>query len=55
MGLLLKVKIFLIIDDLFDEGIQPKQNKWLVPKPPPYEESLADALEGKKQIYIDVQ
>ena len=34
--------------DLFDEGIQPEQNKQLVPKPLTYEESLADGLEGIK-------
>ena len=33
------------LDDLFDDGIQPKQNKQLVPKPPTYKESLADILE----------
>ena len=33
---------------------RPKQNKQ-VPKPRPYEESLADVLEGKKQIYFDPQ
>ena len=43
------------LDDLFEEGIQPEQNKQLVPKPPTYEESLADVLEGKKQIYVDPQ
>ena len=26
------------LDDLFDEGIQPEQNKQLVPKPPTYKE-----------------
>lgn len=39
------------LDDLFDEGIPPEQNKQLAPKPPTYEESLADVLEGKKQVY----
>ena len=28
------------------------KNKQLVPKPPTYEESLADDLEGKKQMLI---
>ena len=32
------------VDDLFDENIQPEQNKQLVPKLPTYEESLADKL-----------
>ena len=41
--------------DLFDEEIQPEQNKQLVPKPPTYEETLADVLEGKKHIYADPQ
>ena len=43
------------LDDLFEEGIQPEQNKQLVPKPPTNEESLADGLEGKKKMYIDPQ
>ena len=45
------------LDDLivFDEGIRPEQNKQLVPKPPTYEESLADVLDGEKQIYVDHQ
>ena len=30
------------LDDLFDEELQPEQNKQLVPKPPTYEETLAD-------------
>ena len=35
MVLLLKIKKFLVmhVDDLFDERIQPEQNKQLVPKP----------------------
>ena len=37
------------IDDLFDEKVLPKQEKQLVPKPPTYEESLKDLLQGKKQ------
>ena len=41
------------LEDLFVEGIQPEQNKQLVPKPPAYEESLADVLEGKKRMYVD--
>ena len=43
------------LDDLFDEdGIQPEQNKQLVPKPLTYEETLADKLKGE-QIYVDPQ
>ena len=38
------------LDDLFEEGIQTEQNKQLVPKPPTYEESLADVLEGKTNV-----
>ena len=33
----------------------PQQEKQLVPKPPTYEESLQDLLEGKKEIYVDPQ
>ena len=41
---------------LFDEdGIQPEQNKQLVPKPPTSEQTLADVLEGKKKVYVDPQ
>ena len=44
------------IDDLFDEQpVPPQKEKQLVPKPPTYEESLADVLEGKKKIYFDPQ
>ena len=43
------------IDDLFGDYIPPQQEKQLVPKPPTYEESLADVLEGKKEIYVDPQ
>ena len=43
------------LDDLFDEGIQPEQSKQLVPKLSTYEESLAEFLEGKKQMYVDPQ
>ena len=41
------------LDDFFDEGLEKK--KQIVPKPPAYEESLKDILEGKKQIYVDPQ
>ena len=44
------------LGDLFDEQpVPPQQNKQLLPKPPTYEESLADILEGKKEIYVDPQ
>ena len=39
------------LDDFFDEGLVPENEKQIVPKPPTYEESLKDVLEGKKQIY----
>ena len=41
--------------DFFDEGLVPENEKQIVPKPPTYEESLMDVLEGKKQIYVDPQ
>ena len=37
-----------IPDYALDKEIQPEQNKHLVPKPPTYEESLADVLGGVK-------
>ena len=40
------------LDDFFDEGLVPENEKQIVPKPPTYEESLKDVLEGKKQIYV---
>ena len=43
------------LDDLFDEPVLPQQEKQLVPKPPTYEESLQDLLEGKKEFYVDPQ
>ena len=43
------------LDDFFDEGLVPENKKQRVPKPPAYEESLKDILEGKKQIYVDPQ
>ena len=43
------------LDNLFDEGLVPENEKQIVPKPPTYEESLKDILEGKKQIYVDPQ
>ena len=43
------------LGDLFDEQpVLPESEKQLVPKPPIYEESLEDILEGKK-IYVDPQ
>ena len=44
-----------VLDDFFDEGLAPENEKQIVPKPPTYEESLQDILEGKKQIYVDPQ
>ena len=43
------------LDNFFDEGLVPENEKQIVPKPPAYEESLKDILEGKKQIYVDPQ
>ena len=43
------------LDDFFDEDLVPENKKQIVPKPPAYEESLKDILEGKKQIYVDPQ
>ena len=43
------------LDDFFDEGLVPENEKQIVPKPPTYEESLKDILEGKKKIYVDPQ
>ena len=43
------------LDDFFDDGLGPENEKQIVPKPPTYEESLKDVLEGKKQIYVDPQ
>ena len=43
------------LEDFFDEGLVPENKKQIVPKPPTYEESLKDILEGKKQIYVDPQ
>ena len=43
------------LDDFFDEGLVPENEKQIVPKPPTYEESLKDILEGKKEIYVDPQ
>ena len=44
------------LGDLFDEQpVLPESEKQLVPKPPTYEETLADVLERKKEIYVDPQ
>ena len=43
------------LDDFFDEGLVPENEKQIVPKPPTYEESLKDISEGKDQIYVDPQ
>ena len=39
----------------FHEGLVPENKKQIVPKPPTYEESLMDVLEGKEQIYVNPQ
>ena len=38
------------IGELFEQPVLPQQEKQLVPKPPTYEESLQDILEGKKEF-----
>ena len=43
------------LDDLFDDYVPPQQEKQLMPKPPTYEESLQDLMEGKNEIYLDPQ
>ena len=43
------------LGDLFEQPALPQQEKQLMPKPPTYEESLQDLLEGKKEIYVDPQ
>ena len=43
------------LDEFFDEGLVPENETQIVPKPPTYEESLQDILEGKKQIYVNPQ
>ena len=35
------------LDDFFDEGLIPENKKQIIPKPPNYEESLKDILEGE--------
>ena len=41
------------LGELFEQPVLPQQEKQLVPKPPTYEESLQDILEGKKEIHVD--
>ena len=45
------------VEGLIDFGdyVPPQQEKQIVPKPPTYEESLSDVLEGKKEIYVNPQ
>ena len=45
------------VEGLIDFGdyVPPQQEKQLVPKPPTYEQSLEDILEGKKEIYVNPQ
>ena len=44
------------LGDLFDEQpVPPQRDKQTIPKPPTYEESLQDVIEGKKEIYVDPQ
>lgn len=43
------------LQNLYDEGVLPDTQKQIVPRPPSYEESSKDILEGKKQIYVDPQ
>jgi len=40
------------LGDLFDQPVLPENIKQIVPKPPTYEESLKDVLEGKKEICV---
>ena len=39
------------LDDFFDEGLVPENEKQIVPKPPTYEESLQDILEDMPPEY----
>ena len=43
------------VEGLIDFGdyVPPQQEKQIVPKPPTYEESLQDLMEGKKESYVD--
>jgi len=40
------------LGDLFDQPVLPENTKQIVPKPPTYEESLQDVLEGKKRFML---
>ena len=42
--------------DIFDEQpVLPESEKQIVPKPPTYDESLKDLLDGNKEMYVDPQ
>ena len=44
------------LGDIFDEQpVLPESDKQIVPKPPTYDESMKDLLDGKKEIYVDPQ
>ena len=43
------------LDDFFDEGLVPENEKQIVPKLPTYKEALKDILEGKKQKNVNPQ
>ena len=44
------------LGDIFDEQtVLPESEKQIVPKPPTYDESMKDLLDGKKEIYVDPQ
>ena len=53
----MKMEVFQTMDYMifFYEGLVPENEKQIVPKPPTYEESLKDILEGKKHIYVNPQ
>ena len=44
------------LGDIFDEQpVLPESEKQIVPKPPTYDESLKDLLDGNKEMYVDPQ
>ena len=44
------------LDDLFfEQPVLPDSEKQIAPKPPTYEESWEDLLEGNKEVYVDPQ
>ena len=44
------------LGDIFDEQpVLPESEKQIVQKPPTYDESMKDLLDGKKEIYVDPQ